>query len=584
MSYPRRGSTGTSSATVDGSGAGETGSTVGAGCSAESGMYDRYWRIDASACSSSSASMWTLPLVSAATAGPPSSSASTSSPTAARMTGGPESATAASRRITTKWPMAACSAASPKLGPSTAVMCGTAGQPAGDCRNDVKSNGTPEKRQPRRSGSRPPSLSLRQMSGSPRRPAHSATRFCLRMLTGAVVPVRTVASTAMIATRRPSTRASPVTIQSPVVTRSGRRSSGSASIPSSYQEPGSMSCSMRSRAVWRPESWILATRSAPPPSSACRRRRSSSPRGSSRTDLSAVSVRCVSVPTVLPPFESWLAAFPECGNALGEVLCALQIRDGVDGVLVGLLVALVEHLLAHGERQRRALGDLLCQRLRGGDVLAGRGDAVDQAGDPRLLGAEQLAGQNHQLHPVQVGVRGPAGDARAGHEADGRLRRPHPHGLVGDDDVAHHRQLAAAADAVPGPRGDRRLGERLDGVHRAHRLAQIRALVAGVGQLAEALDVAADGEAAPRPVEHQDADLRVALGLREHVPQLLPEAPRHGVELLSPIQRRPADRPVLAVGQHGGRSYRVGRSLPAKRLVDRGTHPSPSIPPWSSST
>ena len=137
-------------------------------------------------------------------------------------------------------------------------MCGIAGKPAGDCRNVPKSNGTPEKRQPSRSGRRPPSLSERQISGMLRRPAHSAIRFCLRMLTGAVVPVRTVVSMAMIATRRPSMRPRPVTTPSPVVTLSGRRNSGSASMPSSYQESGSISWSMRSRAVWRPVARIFS--------------------------------------------------------------------------------------------------------------------------------------------------------------------------------------------------------------------------------------------------------------------------------------------------------------------------------------
>ena len=172
--------------------------------------------------------------------------------------------------------MAQCSAASPNDGPSAAVIRGTAGLPGGGWRKVAKSNGTPEKRQPSRSGSRPPSLSLRQMSGSPRRPAHSAMRVCLRMFTGPVVPVSTVASTAMIATARPSRRASPVITPSPVVTRSGRRSSGSASMPSSYHDPGSISRSIRSRPVSLPESWILATRSAPPPARASSRRRVSS--------------------------------------------------------------------------------------------------------------------------------------------------------------------------------------------------------------------------------------------------------------------------------------------------------------------
>ena len=62
---------------------------------------------------------------------------------------------------------------------------------------------------------RPPSLSLRKISGRPLRPAHSATRPCLRMLTGAVVPASTVASIATTHTLRPSMRPKPVTIASP---------------------------------------------------------------------------------------------------------------------------------------------------------------------------------------------------------------------------------------------------------------------------------------------------------------------------------------------------------------------------------
>ena len=53
------------------------------------------------------------------------------------------------------------------------------------------------------------------MSGIPRLPAHSATRFCLRMFTGAVVPARTVASIATTQTLRPPMRPRPVMIASP---------------------------------------------------------------------------------------------------------------------------------------------------------------------------------------------------------------------------------------------------------------------------------------------------------------------------------------------------------------------------------
>ena len=67
------------------------------------------------------------------TFGPPSSSAVSSSPIAAAITGGPERAIAASFVITTKCPIAACSAESPKLAPTTAIRRGTSGLPSGAC-------------------------------------------------------------------------------------------------------------------------------------------------------------------------------------------------------------------------------------------------------------------------------------------------------------------------------------------------------------------------------------------------------------------------------------------------------------------
>ena len=135
------------------------------------------------------------------------------------------------------------------------------------------------------SGIRPPSLSLRQISGSPRCPAQRAIRFCLRMFTWPVVPARTVASTASTHTLRPPMRAKPATIASAGAGFS-RRCSGSASSPISKNEPASTSASRRSRAVSRPEAWCRATRSGPPIASAAARRCSSSARRSAILALS----------------------------------------------------------------------------------------------------------------------------------------------------------------------------------------------------------------------------------------------------------------------------------------------------------
>ena len=47
--------------------------------------------------------------------------------------------------------------------------------------------------------------------------------------------------------------------------------------------------------------------------------------------------------------------------------------------------------------------------------------------------------------------------AHARHDAEGDLGLAELRGVGGDDDVAHHGELAAAAEAIAGDRGDERL-------------------------------------------------------------------------------------------------------------------------------
>ena len=117
---------------------------------------------------------------------------------------------------------------------------------------------------------------------------------------------------------------------------------------------------------------------------------------------------------------------------------------------------------------------------------------------------------------------------------------------------------------------DRRFRERLDGAHCADRLLQVGALVAGPGQLAEALDVAAHREAAAGAVEDEHPYPIVLLGPVENFTKLVPEPAGHGVQLVRPIQGRPADRPIDAIGQHGGRLYCFHGLSSTERLVGRG--------------
>lgn len=69
--------------------------------------------------------------------------------------------------------------------------------------------------------------------------------------------------------------------------------------------------------------------------------------------------------------------------------------------------------------------------------------------------------REHHLHGLALpdGPDQPLGAAAAGNNAQSDLGLTELGGLGGDDDVAHHGELAAAAQGVPGDRGDDGLGD-----------------------------------------------------------------------------------------------------------------------------
>ena len=82
------------------------------------------------------------------------------------------------------------------------------------------------------------------------------------------------------------------------------------------------------------------------------------------------------------------------------------------------------------------------------------------------MGVESLAQEHELLHEMEVHMGPPPHDAEPGEQADGRLRRPELGGLVGDDEVGHHRQLAPSPEGVAVHGGDGRLGEVLERLQR----------------------------------------------------------------------------------------------------------------------
>ena len=125
------------------------------------------------------------------------------------------------------------------------------------------------------------------------------------------------------------------------------------------------------------------------------------------------------------------------------------------------VVGLVDRPLRrrHGERRHRR--DLRGERER---LLEGRlrgHDPRDQAEPLGLARVERASGQD-QLHRPRLADRAgqPLRAARAGHHPDPDLGLAELRVLAGDDHVAGHRELAAAAEGEPAHRGDQRLADR----------------------------------------------------------------------------------------------------------------------------
>ena len=90
-------------------------------------------------------------------------------------------------------------------------------------------------------------------------------------------------------------------------------------------------------------------------------------------------------------------------------------------------------------------------------------DAADQAGALGLGGVHHAAGQRH-VHGLGLadGARQALRAAGAGNDAELDLGLAEARVVGGDDEVAHHRQLAAAAERKSADRRDHRLADLAD--------------------------------------------------------------------------------------------------------------------------
>ena len=108
-------------------------------------------------------------------------------------------------------------------------------------------------------------------------------------------------------------------------------------------------------------------------------------------------------------------------------------------------------------------GDRLGGLQRLVEQVGGGDDPGDEAGALGFLGAHHPAGQAH-LH--RLGLADRAGQAlrsaHAGRDAELDLGLAEFGAVGGDDEIGHHRHLAAAAERIAGDRGDPRLAGRGD--------------------------------------------------------------------------------------------------------------------------
>ncbi len=190
-----------------------------------------------------------------------------------------------------------------------------------------------------------------------------------------------------------------------------------------------------------------------------------------------------------------------------------------------------------GERGDRGGG---LQRLV--DQFVGRHDARDEAGALGFGGVHHAAGQHH-LH--RLGLADEAGQALraagAGDDAELDLRLAELRRVGGEDEVAHHRQFAAAAQREAGDRRDHRLARARDVLPARDEVAEEDV---GEGLVLHLLDVGAGGEGLLRAGEHHGADRRIGLEALERLVEVVDQRAVQRVERLRPVETDEADAAV----------------------------------------
>ena len=161
--------------------------------------------------------------------------------------------------------------------------------------------------------------------------------------------------------------------------------------------------------------------------------------------------------------------------------------------------------------------------------------ARDQAGALRLGRVHHPAGED-EVH--RLGLADGAGQAlraaHARHDAERDLGLAELRSVGGDDDVADHGELAAAAEAIAGHRRDDRLPRPGDP---RQRLAIVAVEGLDEGEALHLLDVGAGGEGLLRAGDDHAADALVGVEGGDRIAELADQRRVEGVQRLRPVER-----------------------------------------------
>ena len=172
--------------------------------------------------------------------------------------------------------------------------------------------------------------------------------------------------------------------------------------------------------------------------------------------------------------------------------------------------------------------------------------------------------------------------AHAGDDAEVDLGLTESRGVGGEDDIAHHGELASAAEGVSRDGGDHRRAHRREARPLAEVIVHRHLEARLVGHL---LDVGAGGERLLRPGQHDGADALVGVEAGGGVDDLAHHRRVERVERLGTVEGDPADA-AARVGTDGlvvDHAVLLGSSDGARTLSMMPEKSRPAPPPSTNS-